>query len=86
MSSIPMVNEDYAPGTHAREILDLFTDGYPDEPWGVLTTAMIREQTGMSDGTIDSALNQLIGAGWVAKIHRGAYRLEYTQWATESEP
>ena len=83
MSSTIMVNEDYEPGTHAREILDRFAEGHPDEPWGVLTTAMIRDQTGFSDGTIDSALNQLIGAGWVEKIHRGAYRLEYTDWATE---
>lgn len=80
-----MVNEDHDPEMHEREMLDVFADGYPDEPWGVLTTKMIRDQTGMSDGTIDSALDRLIGAGWVTKIHRGAYRLEYTDWVTEGE-
>lgn len=80
-----MVNEDHEPAGHEREILDLFVEGYPDDPWGILTTAMIRNQTGWSDGTINTALNRLDGAGWVVKIHRGAYRLEYTDWATKGQ-
>ena len=66
-----MPNEDYDPNEFEEDVIDFIKS----EPCGRVTNRHVREQTGMSAGRVDPALNNLERAGWIRRLTRGFYEL-----------
>jgi len=62
-----MVNEEFEPNDKEEDVLDVLSDEYRANPY------LIREQTGLGKGDVNTALTRLTSAGWVRKITRGLY-------------
>lgn len=62
-----MVNEDYEPTDTEEHVLAVLEVENRANP------LLIREQTGLGKGTVNSALANLTAAGWVRRVTRGLY-------------
>lgn len=72
-----MVNENYEPTDTEEEVLDVLREEWRANPM------LIREETSLGKGTINTALSNLTSAGWVLKVTRGLY--EFVEDPRETE-
>ena len=66
-----VANQNFEPTKRQRRVLDVFREEYQTSPY------RIREITGIEKQRLNEELDSLTDAGWVAKVTRGLYRLEY---------
>lgn len=62
-----MVNEDFQPADDDEDVLGVVRD------YGFANPYLIREETGLGKGDVNTSLVRLTSAGWVDKITRGLY-------------
>lgn len=62
-----MVNPDFEPTDEEEAVLEVMEDENRANP------LLIREETSLGKGHINTALTRLTSAGWVRKITRGLY-------------
>lgn len=62
-----MVNHDFEPTDEEEAVLATLKAEKRANPY------LIREQTGLDKGTVNTALTRLTSAGWAAKVTRGLY-------------
>lgn len=67
-----MVNEHYEPDDREEVVLELFTEGRPDDqPWGRVNPLYIREHSSLDKGQVEYALRNLTTAGWIKQVNKG---------------
>jgi hypothetical protein len=62
-----MVNRDYTPTDTEDDIIDVMREERRANPY------LIRQQTDLGKGDVNTALSNLTSAGWVRKVTRGLY-------------
>lgn len=62
-----MVNENFEPSDADEAVLSVFKD------YGFANPYLIREETEMEKGDVNTCLVRLTSAGWVEKVTRGLY-------------
>jgi predicted transcriptional regulator of viral defense system len=62
-----MVNEEYEPTDTEEQVLAVMREEWRANPY------LIREETGLGKGTINTALSNLRAAGWIRRVTRGLY-------------
>jgi hypothetical protein len=65
-----MVNRDFEPTTEEEAVLQVLKDEERANPF------LIRNETGLGKGAVNTALTRLTSAGWVSKVTRGLYEYE----------
>jgi hypothetical protein len=62
-----MVNTDYSPDDREEAVLAVMRDEGRVNPY------LLRDETGLEKGAVNTALSNLTAAGWVSKVTRGLY-------------
>lgn len=62
-----MVNERFEPNDREEAVLSVLKVEHRANPY------LVREQTDLGKGDINTALTRLTSAGWVRKVTRGLY-------------
>lgn len=67
MAQTRMVNRDFDPQDRDEDVLTVFKE------YGCANPYLIREETDLGKGDVNTSLVRLTSAGWVNKITRGLY-------------
>lgn len=62
-----MVNKEFDPSDTEEAVIEVMREENRANPY------LLREETGLGKGTINTALTRLTSAGWVRKVTRGLY-------------
>lgn len=66
-SAYGMVNENYSPTEKEEDVLDVLREENRANPY------LLRDETGLGKGDVNTALSNLRAAGWVVRVTRGLY-------------
>lgn len=65
------MNVDHEPSDDEEAVLDVLKE----EPGGRANAMLLREKSDLPKQRVNTALNQLVAAGWVERVTRGLYDL-----------